>query len=105
MNTIFAAQKCSVPIDVCRLSPSDSLFLSQASHLSRGTLVNLHSHDELIHTLLGVFLVPVALRRVLCLPAKEQTDLRASCFCHSRTIDSGYVCSICLSSEFFDGVC
>lgn len=24
-------------------------------------------------------------------------DFRASCFCHKRTIDVGYVCSVCLA--------
>lgn len=27
-------------------------------------------------------------------------DFRAACFCHKRVVDIGFVCSICLSSEY-----
>ena len=38
------------------------------------------------------------LRKLVRLPVNEEVDFRASCFCHRRVIDMGYVCSVCLSS-------
>ena len=36
-------------------------------------------------------------RRFLALPEPRGVDFRASCFCHKKTIDTGFVCSVCLS--------
>ena len=36
-------------------------------------------------------------RQYLRLPKPSQVDFRASCFCHKRSIDIGFVCSVCLS--------
>ena len=36
MNATFAAQKLHVPIDVCLLHSTDSVFLQQASYMTRG---------------------------------------------------------------------
>jgi transcription initiation factor TFIIH subunit 3 len=30
-------------------------------------------------------------------PSAETVDFRAACFCHRRVVDTGYVCSVCLS--------
>jgi transcription initiation factor TFIIH subunit 3 len=36
-------------------------------------------------------------RKMLELPRSKGLHLRATCFCHSRVITVGYVCSVCLS--------
>jgi transcription initiation factor TFIIH subunit 3 len=36
MNAIFAAQKLDIPIDVCMFYDTDSVFLQQASYMTRG---------------------------------------------------------------------
>jgi transcription initiation factor TFIIH subunit 3 len=36
-------------------------------------------------------------RTMLNLHQPTGVDYRASCFCHKRIIESGYVCSVCLS--------
>lgn len=36
-------------------------------------------------------------RQLLRLPRPSAVDFRASCFCHKRPIDIGFVCSVCLS--------
>lgn len=46
------------------------------------------------------FLPGRAVRRHLNLPSQDEVDLRAACFCHRNIVDIGYVCSVCLSSEF-----
>lgn len=34
---------------------------------------------------------------MLALPTKVAVDYRPACFCHHKLIDTGYVCSVCLS--------
>ncbi|KAK1836163.1 RNA polymerase II transcription factor B subunit 4 [Podospora conica] len=34
---------------------------------------------------------------LLVTPSAETVDFRAACFCHRRVVDTGFVCSICLS--------
>jgi transcription initiation factor TFIIH subunit 3 len=36
------------------------------------------------------------------LPSNDDVDFRAACFCHGRVVDVGYVCSVCLSSEYIN---
>lgn len=36
-------------------------------------------------------------RQFLRLPKPTSVDFRASCFCHKRSIDIGFICSVCLS--------
>jgi transcription initiation factor TFIIH subunit 3 len=33
----------------------------------------------------------------LLAPSADAVDFRAACFCHRRVVDTGFVCSICLS--------
>lgn len=39
----------------------------------------------------------VAAGDMLVAPAADNVDFRAACFCHRKVIDTGFVCSICLS--------
>ncbi|KAJ6184502.1 hypothetical protein N7519_005803 [Penicillium mononematosum] len=68
MNSIFACQRLSIPIDVC-----------------------------LLQYLMMAFLPDQRSRRHLVLPTRVDVDFRAACFCHRRVVDVGFVCSICLS--------
>jgi len=34
---------------------------------------------------------------LLVIPSAEVVDFRAACFCHRNVVDTGYVCSVCLS--------
>lgn len=97
MNCIFAAQKASIPIDVCKIYGEDAVFLQQASHLTKASYYRLERRSALLQYLLVAFLPGLEARRYLHLPRQEQIDLRAACFCHKRIVDIGYVCSICLS--------
>ena len=36
-------------------------------------------------------------REALITPIHDTVDFRAACFCHGRVVDTGFVCSICLS--------
>ncbi|KAH0989399.1 hypothetical protein GBA52_000882 [Prunus armeniaca] len=44
-----------------------------------------------------VFATDLHSRAFLQLPKSLGVDFRASCFCHKKTIDMGYICSVCLS--------
>ncbi|KAH6564358.1 hypothetical protein BASA50_002159 [Batrachochytrium salamandrivorans] len=97
MNAIFAAQRQDTPIDVCRLVKDASTFLPQACHITGGIYLQVHDTENLIHHLIHVFLPDPTTRKLLCLSSNADVDFRASCFCHKKNVDIGYVCSICLS--------
>ncbi|KAJ3146053.1 RNA polymerase II transcription factor B subunit 4 [Geranomyces michiganensis] len=109
MNCIFAAQKVSTRIDVCRFSGrtygGESVFLPQASHITAGIYLDIPEPNHLLQYLLYTFLPEPSMRSMLLLPHKDQVDFRAACFCHKNVVDIGYVCSVCLSShlEFSPG--
>ncbi|KAG0145160.1 hypothetical protein CROQUDRAFT_64141 [Cronartium quercuum f. sp. fusiforme G11] len=97
MNCIFSAQKASIPIDVCKITGEDAVFLQQAAHLTNGVYYRLEKPKAMIQYLTMTFLPGVTARKFLNLPQQEEVDLRAACFCHRTIIDIGYVCSVCLS--------
>lgn len=48
-----------------------------------------------------IYLPPPSLRQtVFSSPPQDAVDYRAVCFCHGEVVDIGFVCSVCLSSEF-----
>lgn len=53
-----------------------------------------------IFSLQWIFLPDPATRNKLVFPPANKVDYRAACFCHRELIDIGYVCSVCLSSEY-----
>ncbi|UZJ56147.1 hypothetical protein CBS101457_005467 [Exobasidium rhododendri] len=98
MNCIFGAQKKGVLVDVCKLfGGSDSVFLQQASHLTGGIYFRLEAVTGLLQTLMTAFLASPSIRSRIRLPANDDVDFRAACFCHGTVVDVGYVCSVCLS--------
>jgi Transcription factor Tfb4 len=100
MNCIFSAQKLRVPIDACvlRRDGADSSLLQQAAHITRGIYARpTHQAGGLLQYLLSIYLSAPSTRAHLQLPVQRNVDFRASCFCHQRTTDMAYVCSVCLS--------
>jgi len=115
MNTVFAAQRLRIPIDVLSIptptfsltahtsngvtplqSSSDS-FLQQAADATSGIFLPLEHPHGLLQTLFLSFLPSSPSRDMLVMPAQQGVDFRAACFCHRKVIDVGYVCSVCLS--------
>ncbi|CAG8520965.1 5446_t:CDS:2 [Diversispora eburnea] len=83
--------------DVCKISESDnSVFLQQASHITGGRYLRLSIDQSrgFLHFLMKTFLPDRFVRRHLCLPGDEKVDFGAACFCHKKTINIGYVCSV-----------
>mmetsp|Transcript_6669 Transcript_6669/g.11489 ORF Transcript_6669/g.11489 Transcript_6669/m.11489 type:complete len:302 (-) Transcript_6669:239-1144(-) len=97
MNCLFSAQRANVVVDGCVLGNAESAFLQQAAHLTGGLYLRPPRLEGLLQYLHSVFAVDVYSRRFLEMPRSKGVDFRASCFCHKRSIDIGFVCSVCLS--------
>ena len=97
MNAIFSAQRAGIPIDSCYLGANDSAFLQQAAHITGGVYYKPRAFHDLLQHLLSTSGADRSTRRLLQLPGQRGVDFRASCFCHRRPLDSGFVCSVCLS--------
>jgi transcription initiation factor TFIIH subunit 3 len=126
MNSVFAAQRLRVPIDILRIGEK-AAFLQQASDathgvflsyaattapasngvsngVSNGTTKGDSKHAAaagLLQTLMMAYLPDTTARRSLVMPGSAEVDFRAACFCHGKVVDLGGVCSVCLSSKFF----
>ncbi|XP_020091835.1 RNA polymerase II transcription factor B subunit 4 isoform X1 [Ananas comosus] len=68
-----------------------------ASYITGGVYLKPQHLDGLFQYLAAVFASDLQSRSFLRLPKPVGVDFRASCFCHKKTIDMGYVCSVCLS--------
>lgn len=99
MNCIFTAQKIGVIVDACVISKKESTFLQQATDLTNGCYLRLADafQKAILQQLFTVFLPDRESRKLLNISLQNDVDFRASCFCHRKTIDTGYVCSVCLS--------
>ncbi|MCJ1305326.1 RNA polymerase II transcription factor B subunit 4 [Hypocenomyce scalaris] len=96
MNCIFACQRLQIPIDICKIA-GDTVFLQQASDATRGTYIKLEHPRGLLQYLMMGFLPDQTSRGSLVAPTQVGVDFRAACFCHRRVVNTGFVCSICLS--------
>lgn len=99
MNSIFAAQRQRIPIDILKVA-GDTVFLQQASDATGGVYMKLDQPEGLLQYLMMAFLPDSSARKCLVLPSAGEVDFRAACFCHRKIVDIGYVCSVCLSSKF-----
>ncbi|KAI1327600.1 TFIIH subunit Tfb4/p34 [Xylariaceae sp. FL0255] len=115
MNAVFAASHAGIPIDTLSLNPVSSSssssnttssaststsapFLQQAAFITNGIYLSASSNPRALLTYLTFGLLPDTLaRKSLVTPTLELVDFRAACFCHRKVINTGFVCSICLS--------
>jgi transcription initiation factor TFIIH subunit 3 len=98
MNSIFAAQRKKIPIDILKLA-GDTVLLQQASDATGGVYMKPERPDGLLQYLMMAFLPDSTARTSLVVPSAGGVDFRAACFCHRRVVDIGFVCSVCLSSK------
>ncbi|KAK7921679.1 TFIIH subunit Tfb4/p34 [Apiospora marii] len=99
MNAVFAASHARIPIDTLALSPHASpTFLQQAAFITGGSYVAaaLNPRGLLTYLMLG-FLPDAEARAHLLQATQDRVDFRAACFCHRDVVDTGFVCSVCLS--------
>lgn len=99
MNSIFAAQRKRIPIDILKLA-GDTVLLQQASDATGGVYMKPERPEGLLQYLMMGFLPDATARRSLVMPSAGGVDFRAACFCHRKVVDIGFVCSVCLSSKF-----
>lgn len=97
MNSIFAAQRKKIPIDILKLA-GDTVLLQQASDATGGVYMKPERPEGLLQYLMMAFLPDATARASLVIPSAGGVDFRAACFCHRKVVDVGYVCSVCLSS-------
>lgn len=100
MNSIFAAQRKRIPIDILKLA-GDTVLLQQASDATGGVYMKPERPEGLLQYLMMAFLPDATARTSLVVPSAGGVDFRAACFCHRRVVDIGFVCSVCLSSKYF----
>ncbi|KAI1110985.1 TFIIH subunit Tfb4/p34 [Nemania sp. NC0429] len=97
MNAVFAASHARIPIDTLALYDAPS-FLQQAAFITGGVFLSAAANPRgLLSYLMFGFLADVDARASLVTPTQDSVDFRAACFCHRRVVDTGFVCSICLS--------
>ncbi|XP_022566524.1 general transcription and DNA repair factor IIH subunit TFB4 isoform X4 [Brassica napus] len=85
------------PRILCLQGTQNSAFLQQASYITGGVHHAPKQLDGLFQFLTTIFATDLHTRGFVQLPKPVGVDFRASCFCHKKTIDMGYVCSVCLS--------
>jgi transcription initiation factor TFIIH subunit 3 len=96
MNAVFAAAHAQIAIDTLSLS-GNATFLQQASFITDGTFLSATKPEGLLTYLMFGFVADSVARQSLITPTHHTVDFRAACFCHGRVVDTGFVCSICLS--------
>lgn len=96
MNAVFAAAHSQVAIDTLALS-GDSTFLQQASFNTNGIFLRVPDPKGLLTYLMFGMIADTEARGSLITPTQDTVDFRAACFCHGNVVDTGFVCSICLS--------
>jgi len=98
MNCLFACQKEKLIVDVFSLY-FNTTSLQQMSALSDGIFLKCPDEaNKILHLLMAHFLMPTEFRdKKLIKPNNQLLDYKASCFCHRRLVDIGWVCSVCLS--------
>lgn len=96
MNAVFAAAHSRVAIDTLALS-GDSTFLQQACFNTNGIFLRAANPQGLLTYLMFGMIADTEARESLVTPTHDTVDFRAACFCHGNVVDTGFVCSICLS--------
>jgi len=97
MNIIFAAVKMKVLVDCILLTQNDSNLAQQISHLTGGLYLKPTLLKNLSLYLLTTILCPPSLRNEFSQVSPYSIKLSASCFCHRKPVEIGFVCSCCLS--------
>jgi transcription initiation factor TFIIH subunit 3 len=88
---------------MCYLEEDNSTLLQQVSHLTGGHFKKIgnfrKNHGKLLPLLISFFSIGQNLRKLMVPPIEDSVDFRATCFCHKKVIDIGYVCSVCLAGR------
>ncbi len=69
----------------------------QAAHLTSGLYFRPSHRSATLQYLVQCLAADTELRKMLTVQQTLGVDFRASCFCHKRAIEIGFVCSVCLA--------
>lgn len=101
INSVFAAQKLNCAID-CLIMDKErhSNMLQQAADLTGGIYSRLENLVDIETVLFTAFLVDKDQRdeEAAVLRRFVPIDYRATCVCHKKLIETGVVCSVCLTA-------
>jgi transcription initiation factor TFIIH subunit 3 len=97
MNSIFSAQKIGVPVDALILSKEDSPFLQQACLITNGIYLHPLDQRDILQLLLTHCLASLSTRYTLECPIQKIVDFKASCFCHQKSVEFAFMCTVCLA--------
>ncbi|KAL0206856.1 hypothetical protein P9112_012567 [Eukaryota sp. TZLM1-RC] len=105
LNSAFSAKRDQIPIDIFALGDELSPLLEQVCDVACGSChsvstnskTNTQIASELLQLLCFNSFVSLENRENLIVSSKPEADLRAFCYCHSKIVDIGYVCSACLA--------
>ncbi|CAG2174399.1 unnamed protein product [Oppiella nova] len=105
-----SARRCPIrpPVSVTAISLTPDLFapreeyssgecVSDTSDLFNGTYLRVPNISSFLEYLLWCLLPDAETRTKLVLPERQKVSHSAACFCHRNIIDTGFVCSVCLS--------
>ena len=65
--------------------------------MTDGVYLRVRTPCAMLQSLLTCFDCNLDTRELLEQPTSKGLNFKATCFCHARVIDVGYVCSACLS--------
>ncbi|KCV71440.1 hypothetical protein H696_02387 [Fonticula alba] len=112
MNCLASAQKAGACVDVCVLGAAPSsanqaaqtsedgdTFLRQLAVMTRGIYWRVTDSSSVLQHLMCHFTADADARQHLPPPSHSQAavDFRATCFCHRKQLDIGFICAVCLS--------
>ncbi|EGV61560.1 transcription factor Tfb4 [Yamadazyma tenuis ATCC 10573] len=96
MKAIFGAQKMKVAIDIAKLGRKDSSYLQQAADATNGVYLHIEKPLGLIQVLCTAYFIEPSIRPLMILPTNSNVNYKASCFITGKSVEIGYVCSVCL---------
>ena len=86
-----------VIVDAIILSKETSHFLQQACLITNGIYQQPQDQKHFLSILQTHFLPSASTRTVLETPIQKSVDFKASCFCHQKTVEFAFMCSVCLT--------
>ena len=100
LNAAFEAQHSRILINAMDLAAMPNTLLRQAASITSGTFVSFKFLNEILPFAFSYSIGDSGRLRPLFNPTlQHDVDFRGACFCHGKSIDIGFVCSVCLSGN------
>jgi len=86
-----------VIVDAIILSKETSHFLQQACLITNGIYQHPSDQRQFLSLLQTHYLPSASTRNLLETPIQKSVDFKASCYCHQKTVEFAFMCSVCLT--------